>query len=68
MSTFANIKKKCSVCGFESEQIVLKSTNSFGPTDLDARPPSMHRQTMFHGLKNTPIADMLQETLKKKQQ
>ncbi len=37
---------KCSVCGAENEMMVLGSTNSFGPQDLDTRPPEMKRSTM----------------------
>lgn len=37
---------KCAVCGKESEQITLASTNTFGSPDLDLRPPEMKRSTM----------------------
>ncbi len=33
---------KCSVCGAENEIMVVGSTNAFGPTDLDTRPPEMN--------------------------
>ena len=39
---------KCSVCGAENEIMVVASTNAFGPTDLDTRPPEMKRSTMYY--------------------
>lgn len=39
---------KCSVCGAENETMVVVSTNAFGPTDLDTRPPEMKRSTMCY--------------------
>ena len=39
---------KCSVCGAENEIMVVGSTNAFGPTDLDTRPPEMKRSTMYY--------------------
>ena len=46
MSRISLLKRKCSVCGKESEQRVLTSTNAFGSPDLDLRPPKMKRSTM----------------------
>ncbi|MBQ9390284.1 MAG: hypothetical protein IJR27_06610 [Synergistaceae bacterium] len=45
-TTFSGVKSKCSVCGTENEFSVLSSTNAFGPSDLDLRPPEMKRSTM----------------------
>lgn len=36
----------CAVCGTVSHQTHLLSTNSFGASDLDGRPPQMKRSTM----------------------
>ena len=46
MSTFYRSIQKCSVCGEESQQIEIGSTNAFGSPDLDLRPPEMQRSTM----------------------
>lgn len=45
-TTYSSMKFKCSVCGTEKEYRVLTSTNAFGPSDLDTRPPEMQRSTM----------------------
>ena len=39
---------RCSVCGSENGIMVIGSTNTFGPTDLDTRPPEMKRSTMCY--------------------
>lgn len=44
----------CSVCGKESEQDVLISSNEFGSMDLDTRPPEMMRSTMETWLQECP--------------
>jgi hypothetical protein len=36
----------CSVCGTETVQTVIGSTNAFGSCDLDTRPPGMKRSTI----------------------
>ena len=46
MTMISNIKIECGVCGKESMQRALLSTNSFGTPDLDFRPPGMSRNTM----------------------
>lgn len=46
MSTYVNLPVTCSVCGKESRQRILSSTNSFGAPDLDLRPAGMQRATM----------------------
>jgi len=37
---------QCAVCGERSEHYTIGSTNSFGPMDLDSRPPEMMRSTI----------------------
>lgn len=44
----------CDVCGGESIQDVLISTNAFGSPDLDLRPPPMKRHTMSLWLQECP--------------
>ena len=55
MSTVMPEKVKCFMCGTESEFRVLASTNTFGPTDLDTRPPEMKRSTMCYWLQSCPV-------------
>ena len=40
--------QKCAVCGAEKKVIDIMSTSSFGPMDLDTRPPMMARSTLVH--------------------
>ena len=40
--------QKCAVCGAEKKVIDIMSTSSFGPMDLDTRPPMMARSTLIH--------------------
>ena len=46
MTRIAQETVKCSVCGKESKQPALLSSNTSGSMDLDARPPEMQRSTM----------------------
>ncbi|MBR4579547.1 MAG: hypothetical protein IKO22_08080 [Oscillospiraceae bacterium] len=46
--------RKCSVCGTESIQTGLASTNRFGSPDLDLRPPEMMRSTMHWWIQECP--------------
>ena len=54
MSTIYPSQCKCSVCGEESEQLELMSTNSFGSPDLDLRPSQMQRGTMPFWIQKCP--------------
>ena len=46
MTTVFSETVECSVCGHETEQWIMGSTNAFGTPDLDLRPPEMQRSTM----------------------
>ena len=46
---------RCFMCGSENEFGVIGSTNSFGPTDLDTRPPEMKRSTMSYWVQTCPV-------------
>ncbi|MBE6633254.1 MAG: hypothetical protein E7620_02805 [Ruminococcaceae bacterium] len=46
--------EKCAVCGKQSEQTVLLSSNRFGAPDLDLRPPEMMRSTMGWWVQECP--------------
>jgi hypothetical protein len=54
MSTYVNLPVTCSVCGTESRQRILTSTNSFGAPDLDLRPAGMQRATMDRWVQECP--------------
>ncbi len=55
MSLPMDITEKCAVCGKESLQTTLMSTNTFGGTpDLDLRPPEMMRSTMRWWVQECP--------------
>lgn len=43
MTTLAEVKMSCGVCGEVSPQYVVSSTSSFGAPDLDLRPPPLAR-------------------------
>ena len=47
MTTIMPIKKECPVCGKEITLNLIGSTNAFGYSDLDLRPPEMQRSTMY---------------------
>ena len=64
MSLSTRITKKCAVCGMESEQYVLFSTNTFGGgPDLDLRPPEMMRSTMCYWVQECPHCGYVAKTL-----
>lgn len=54
MTSFSSINAICAVCGQTSEQTVLRSTNSFGSSDLDTRPPEMARSTIYVEVQTCP--------------
>ncbi len=55
MTTMFHKEKKCAVCGREKNYIQLGSSNSFGPCDLDLRPPEMMRSTMHTWIEECPF-------------
>ena len=46
MSTFFDTRETCYVCRKTGTYRTIGSTNAFGPSDLDLRPPEMQRSTM----------------------
>lgn len=54
---------KCVVCGKESEQITLASTNTFGSPDLDLRPPEMKRSTMCWWIQECPHCGYISKSI-----
>jgi hypothetical protein len=55
----------CFVCGTESEHLILHSTNTFGSSDLDLRPPPMARRTIGHWLQACPCCGYVASELGK---
>ncbi len=53
-TTTARKKYKCFMCGAEHEYRVIASTNAFGSSDLDLRPPEMQRSTMRFWVQECP--------------
>ncbi len=66
MSTLAPEKFVCSVCGTETEFMVLTSTNTFGSPDLDLRPSEMHRSTMDSWIQTCPVCGYTAEKISTK--
>jgi len=66
MTTYHEDKQKCAVCRKKSIFMVLTSTNSFGPLDLDLRPAGQERHTIsvrlqeceYCGYVNTSVAKL----------
>lgn len=57
----------CAMCGCESDQIILASTNTFGGTpDLDLRPAEMMRSTMSMWLQECPHCGYISGRLSEK--
>lgn len=54
MTTFFHQSVTCANCRKPSEHQVLGSTNAFGSSDLDLRPPEMRRSTMRAWLQECP--------------
>lgn len=65
MSTFSKLKEKCFLCNKVSEQTEINSTNSFGSSDLDLRPPEMQRSTMSFWIKECPTCGYVNFSLTK---
>lgn len=55
MTTIMPNTSTCFICGSEEEYGVVASTNTFGPTDLDTRPPEMKRSTMRYWVQTCPV-------------
>lgn len=54
MTTIHRHDVTCSACGHRSETMVIGSTNEFGASDLDFRPPEMMRSTIHYWLQECP--------------
>lgn len=55
MTTIFQEDIRCFMCGEKRQYAVVASTNSFGPTDLDTRPPEMERSTMCYWVQSCPV-------------
>ena len=54
MTMLSSVAKKCYICGQVSDYPALMSTNAFGSSDLDFRPPEMKRSTMPYWVEECP--------------
>ena len=54
MTTIYPVQQVCAICGGTSAHNVLGSTNMFGPSDLDMRPPPMARDTLAEQIQCCP--------------
>ena len=54
MSVPSIVEEICFICKKPSEQTILLSTNQFGSSDLDLRPPEMRRSTMIWWVQECP--------------
>ena len=61
MTTILQQRVTCAVCGTESHVTVMGSTNQFGHSDLDLRPPEMARSTMGMWLQECPVCGYCDE-------
>ena len=67
MTTMFEAEKKCGCCGKTVSVTQIGSTNAFGSSDLDARPPEMQRSAMFYFIERCEncgyVAWNLEETI-----
>lgn len=54
MTTIFSSDVRCAVCGHESQISEIGSTNAFGSSDLDTRPPEMQRSTIWSWVFSCP--------------
>ena len=54
MTTMFRRDVTCANCGKSSEHQLIGSTNAFGSSDLDLRPPEMQRSTMWAWVQECP--------------
>ena len=54
MTTTSSREIKCSICGCASRYEEIASTNRFGSSDLDTRPPEMERSTIEYWIQCCP--------------
>ncbi len=65
MTTLANTSKICAKCRRISSHVVVRSTNAFGSSDLDLRPPEMKRSTMYTWVQECPYCGYVAPDLSK---
>ncbi len=55
MTTLAQVKMRCGLCGEVSPQHVVASTSSYGAPDLDLRPSPLARYTIHISVRRCPV-------------
>jgi hypothetical protein len=68
MTTIARVSRNCAICRTVSSQIVLGSTNAFGPSDLDTRPAEMLRSTLPYWIERCPACGFCAPDISKPQE
>lgn len=63
MTTMMDQSYTCAVCGGKTEFPTIMSTNMFGSSDLDMRPPEMRRSTMFTWVQTCPHCGYASSTI-----
>ena len=63
MTTFAQKQVRCAVCGTDVQIQTLASTNTFGSSDLDLRPPEMQRSTMNTWVQHCPACGLCNNSI-----
>ena len=66
MSYPLEITQKCAICKKKSTQTILASSSTFGPSDLDKRPPEMLRSTMWCWIQECPHCGYISGDIEKK--
>jgi len=54
MTRIIRDEQRCAICGETNAYGVIASTNAFGASDLDLRPPEMQRSTMPYWVQECP--------------
>ena len=65
MTTLTKTSSVCAKCGRISTHPDVMSTNAFGPSDLDLRPPEMERSTMYTWVQECPYCGYVAPELSK---
>jgi len=55
MTTLTPDAMRCALCGELSEHLVVGSSSSFGPPDLDTRPAELVRSTLPYWVRQGPV-------------
>ena len=54
MTTQSTVKRRCALCGAESEHTAIGGVNTFGAGDLDSRPAEPQRSAIVAWVQRCP--------------